>query len=244
MRLPSEYATLATVRGLLEYVYLDRVSLPAHKRGALRKLAWDLRLDQLAALCATSIGDHAPAEISLSSTFLDDMSALVDDPSTADVVLALVNVADDPPLVTLQAHKAILSKVPFFEAMFSNKFSETAGETIPGGTLRRATIVSEEIDASDFHAFVHYIYTGQFSRLPAGDEEVNWMGLLVLADRLQFAPLAAHCERQLATHMQDFPENVANVLDFARTYQFTRLERQCVEVAAAADGVDQLKGGR
>ncbi len=238
--LPSEHATPATVRSLLEYLYLDRLTLPAHKRAPLRMLASDLRMDPLVALCATSIGDHPPTDTALSSTFLADLSALVDDPSTADVLLTLACDAHHPPISTLYAHKAILSKVPYFEALFANNFLETTGETIQGGALRTVGLVSEGMDFSDFHAFVHYIYTGQFCRDPTDDDEVNWTGLLVLADRLQFESLSTYCERQLSAHLQDYPENAVNVLEFARTYQFARLERQCVELTGEAVG--RLKG--
>ena len=238
--LQSEHATPSTVRALLEYLYLDRVTLLAHKRGPLRRLAGDLRLDQLAALCATSIGDAVPTDTVLSSSFLSDMAALVDDPTTADVLLTLANSANEPPISKLHAHKAVLSKVPYFEAVFANNFMETSGETTGDGGLSTVAIVSEGLESSDFHAFVHYIYTGQFGS-QTSDDDVNWMGLLVFADRLQFAPLAAHCERQLSAHLQDYPENAANVLEFARTYQFVRLERQCVELASSAGTGGHLK---
>ena len=66
------------------------------------------------------------------------------------------------------------------------------------------------------------------------EEEVDMglvMAALVAANRLNFGLLTQHCERVLSLHIGEcFPHNAENCLAFAVSYNFPRLERQCLKV--------------
>ena len=211
------------------------MTLPVHKRHKLRALAEDLHLHQLVSLCAGSfIGYHRSTPL-LPSSFGADMSSLIDDKHSADVLVTLAPNLTDPPVGKIYAHKAILCKIPYFHALFTNHFQDSVVEDQEG--VSTVNLISEGLDHNDFSMFLQYIYTGTFSppmlcasgetagsspriaamngvdghkediecagtagtavAVGAGTDggasqsvaDVNYMGLLVLSDRLQMTSL-------------------------------------------------------
>ena len=145
IRLASEHASHITVAGLLTYLYTDRCEAPPHMLGKLSRLAVDLMLHRLSALCDAAAGPRG-AGGALSklrynavpdSKFEEDMDSIVNKPHLADVIFHF----DAAPALSLGAR-------------------EPAGpEAGAGGDLRGAQLQaqaqpdgSEKMDGGDIYA--------------------------------------------------------------------------------------------
>jgi hypothetical protein len=105
------------------------------------------------------------------------------------------------------------------------------------------------IDTDTFRHIIIFAYVGKLLSTTSGtsseatpidggqtgeEHEVDLnmvMKLLVAANWLSFVELEKLCERIMSLHLRGyFPTNAENCLDFARAFQFTKLERRCEEV--------------
>ena len=154
--LSSPHANNITMQSLLEYLYLDRLSVPVHKKSQLAELARELCLHRLVWMCTKRPFEKASPEVSENkksikwtstswSTFTSDMEAVINDEFCDVVFMTSSEAPHDSSLESattataatreqvpvLYAHQAVLSKIPYFDALFSNNFSETIVHTNP-----------------------------------------------------------------------------------------------------------------
>ena len=266
INLPSAvYINEETIAAMLEYIYLDKVSIPTHKRKQLFQLAEHFCMTSLMELCSA----YDPFEVRIIplSTFKSDIRNLMNDSSTSDVVVEVCCNTEifDTGNVEIYGHKAILSKISYFATIFDTTFKEGYSATVrhPEDTadvnqfgsltstltvIHLKEIISDVPNPNTLLTLLKFAYTGELelANHPCSesltddlcgkvafdkDESIDYPGLLVLADRLGFPELANYCERQLSLHLGDvFPDNALNVLNFAETFNFTKLQSQCLEI--------------
>ena len=194
LTLPSAHANAITVKSLLDYLYLDRVQISAHKRPELARLAADLGIARLHTILTTE-GHGGPTVVP--SCFTENLAQLFNSPENADIVFVypsavgggrdLKSSAADDDCVqpfdethfdcVIYAHRAVIgSRLPYFEALLSGGFSESHNNVIItapySGPRSRATQIDvsglelEGIDRQVLEMVLLYAYTGQF-RVPA-----------------------------------------------------------------------------
>lgn len=226
--LHSQYANASTVRSLLEYLYLDRIHIPFHKRRELLHLAEDLNINRLvtaleadfaasaakqpstaassatAATAATPEAGATQPHTGSPSFFINDLAHLFNSTSYCDVIfvdgpiIPHPNKEDDEDnkggslpvfrkedhCFALFAHKVIVSRIPYFEALISGHFSESSNFVTLADeehgwerVTRTALCVDvsglqmDEISLETFVAVIRYAYTGRLTELPEGKEQ-------------------------------------------------------------------------
>lgn len=177
--LSSNHADDMTTRSLIEYMYLDRVNIPHHKKRSLLKLAKDLCMEGLS---ERIYNVEKVSEVN----FTVEMNAAINDITFADVAFTMdpfyhhkdaalphsYHDLQSPPV--MYGHKAILSRIPYFKAIFNSEFKESSNSCfIPSGTEERkdrlissiniSGLISDGLDVKTFNMLVQYAYTGQIA---------------------------------------------------------------------------------
>ena len=235
-------ASASTIQYLLQYIYTDTLSAPAHKRKQLAELAEFVAVHRLASLCRhhgayadRPIDSHDPI---LPSSFESDMQSMVKNDMFSDCKFIVHSPLGEekvcetfelPKPIVVPGHKLLLSKMPYFKSLFSGDFSDgVLGDD--GTTLYDlAGFVSDGITADAFESLIQYAYSGASSVLDNGDSN-DLMDLLVASNRVNLLRLTQLCEKKLSLHLTDFPENIENCYSFAQMYNIPRLSRQCEEL--------------
>lgn len=264
----SSAANISTVRAVLEYLYTDKCTIPKHKSKQLEELALDLGLARLAALARRirtrgMTDDAASSALSLApSTYIADLASAVGSELFADVEFRTEvilpkssfvggngNVCEERPDVlepytslpvtrVTYGHKCLLSRMLYFQSLFSSSFKENATDTsVNGGrmVLNLDGFAADGIDFQTFKNVLYFAYTGSIETQAAEDDhmegecECDFMSMLAAGNRLGLPSLAQICEHQLYNHLADFPENIENCSAFAKLYDLSRLGKLCQE---------------
>lgn len=132
------------------------------------------------------------------------------------------------------SHQCVLALLPYFSTLFNGPFRESAKFKTASGRLHLNLDGFEEegIDFDTFLVLVKYVYSGRVEATVASSGNL-FMALLVAGNRFGLPQLAQYCERQLSLHMSDYPENIENLLSFARAFGVSRLEHQCHSLLAS-----------
>jgi hypothetical protein len=172
VHISSKCADDITVKSLIEYIYLDRINIPYHKKRFLLGLANDLCMESL---CNRICDIEKMSEV----RFTIDMNAAINDLTFADVVFTMDHFYDfkdasakSPPV--LCGHKSILSRIPYFEAIFNSEFKESSSlYCIPSDNIGLKSrfissidisgLISNGLDIENFKMLVQYAYIGQIS---------------------------------------------------------------------------------
>jgi hypothetical protein len=246
-------ANSITVKALLEYVYMDKVNIAAHKRRQLSELASYLCLHRLVALLRIQGAKAGDSEEAPPSTFVSDFRSAFNNPLFADVMFPVPTSLDRSDAtsdaefkVLLYAHKVFLCQLEYFQGLFSCGFVEMQQVHTDQGDPSMCKVptdgfIEEGMSKQTLLAAVLFAYTGEMNsdvhtvELDASEEEEDdemtfTMNLLLASNRFSFHKLATACERHLVSHLRDyFPDNAINCLQFAKSFGFTRLERKCEE---------------
>lgn len=241
LRFSGAHFNAVTLRCLLDYLYLDRVSAPAHKRKELVDVADELLLPGLRE-CVLHSNSSA---ISLSSDFLRNVEAMLGEPEHADVqfiasreaVCASQEGGDAQNGWTMLGHRFVLSRIPYFNTFFSGSFADCNQYVeVDGRTLLRIDISGLLLDGIDLLTFcnlLRHAYRG-CTKGSEHEEDVSVneaMSLLVAANRLGFGSLAQSCERLISLSLRlGTEEDLSNVLAFAQQFNLFRMERQCADL--------------
>ena len=258
--LESPNATQATVQALLEYIYLDRVNIAKHKGLQLEALAKEMCLHRLAQLAERASAKFPTANgrlcLPMPSTFQDDLRTAVQSDVFADVEFCEPPCLPDcdsdvsgggsggktrsgewAKIGIIFGHQCILSRLNYFETLFGGSFKEKSSSDKDGRIrLTLDSFIADGIDGPTFKKVLHYLYAGTLSDgkclddISSDGDDIDYMPILVAANRFGLMSLVHYCEKQLAQHLHDFPENIVNCLQFAQMYNFPRLERQCQEL--------------
>lgn len=236
-----------TVYALLDYLYTDKFTVTSHKRAALGQLAQFVGLTDLADACRSFGITHIQR-----STFESDVRWMAQDPMFADIAFKSSKVLGASHSLPLTAklstnhsisdidndfiehsiigfsHSFVLKRIPFFENLLSGNYMETK-VIFNSRELREINLDDVMLEGARnevFFKILTYTYSGFLSSL--NTEDVNEIiELLVTSNRLGIVRLSAFCEKEVALHLADYPENAENVLDFAREWNFPRLIQQC-----------------
>lgn len=177
--LSSNHADDMTIRSLIEYIYLDRIDIPHHKKRHLLNLAKDLCMEGLS---ERIYNVEKVSEVN----FTVEMNAAINDINFADVIFTMdqfyhlkdgalppsCHDLQSPPV--LYGHKAILSRIPYFEAIFNSEFKESSNSCfIPSGneevkdrltlSIDISGLISDGLDIKTFKMLVQYAYIGQIA---------------------------------------------------------------------------------
>jgi hypothetical protein len=236
-------ATASTLHFMLQYIYTDTLSAPAHKRKQLAELADYVALHRLASLCRHhGIYSDRPVEGSLPippSSFEQDMLTAVKDDIFTDCKFVVHRLSDDDndcdtimnntEPVLISGHKLLLKRMSYFSSLFSGEYCD--GYKDADGTMvyNLEGFISDGITVAAFEQLVKYAYSGTTAVLDVEDSN-ELMCLLVAANRVGLTQLTQLCEKKLSLHLNDFPENIENCLTFAEMYNIPRLSRQCQEL--------------
>lgn len=228
-----------TMRCLVEYLYLDRTSIPSHKRKEMAEIAKEFMLPGLHRQCYASTLD------STTSSFLADMTAMMQDQSRCDVVfvckqrtLSGREEAEIP--WRLFGHKFVLSRIPYFEAMFSGTFADCQNyvtvESKEMLEINVSGLVEDGIELQTLSMLIKFTYWGctVSPHNAHGEESISTnevMAVLVAANRLGFSSLGQVCERLISMALRHASEeDLVNCMAFAHEFNLPRLERQCVDL--------------
>lgn len=273
IHLSGPHYNAVTIRALLDYFYLNRVHVPAHKRREMVQVAQDLMLTTLEeAVIAEILREEHTHRANLTEVFLRDILQLYGSERYADVVFVVPHEDDYLGLLStsstvsstshsssgksssssasaaaewkdcglpsslepsafkhmLFAHKALVQRVPYLEALLSSNFRDSSlslpmttqdslGRTVTQivQVIDLTSLLEDGMDFSIFAKVILYAYTGQLSheapRIVDGkiqrssDSEYDpalelgeIMQLLVASNRLGFNPLAQYCERRIS----------------------------------------------
>jgi hypothetical protein len=244
-------ASVASIQHLLQYIYTDTLSAPAHKRKPLAELAEFVSIHRLADLCrhhgAYADRPSATAPLPPPSSFETDLLRMVKSDMFADckfIVHALPEAeaaahceeqdARMTSEVVIFGHKLLFAKMPYFRSLFSSDFSDGHVDAADGLMVYDlAGFLSDGIDINAFERLIKYAYAGASSVLEV-DDSGELMGLLVASNRVSLFRLTQLCEKKLSLHLNDYPDNVENCFLFAQSYNIPRLSRQCEELMHAS----------
>lgn len=228
-----QHANSNTISYLLDYIYTDRLTAPKNYRHSLAYLAEFLNIDQLAHLCWQHVAyserkkSYLLADSTVKSTFERDLRSLLFSETFADLKFTLFT---EVGFQEILAHKVILSKIPYFHCMLSGQFKET-GHIEDGYIVidLNRSLTEDCVSADIFMLVLEFIYCGNASVIEDVDS-FTIMSILVMSNKIGLYQLAQLCEKTLATHLHDFPENVDNCYEFAQSFNIARLIRQCEEI--------------
>jgi alpha-tubulin suppressor-like RCC1 family protein len=233
-------ATVSTIQYLLQYIYTDTLSAPAHKRKALAELAEFVGMHRLVSLCrhhgayTDRVREDTAPPIS-PSTFENDMLAMVKNDLFSDckfLVHAMPEESEghkqqEP--VLMSGHKLLLAKMPYFSSLFSGDFNDGHVDADGVVVYDLAGFLSDGINMDAVERLIKYAYSGAASVLDVQDSR-DLMSLLIASNRVGLFQLTQLCEKKLSLHLNDYPENIENCYAFAQVYNITRLTRQCEEL--------------
>lgn len=241
-------ASSSMIHHLLQYIYTDTLSAPAHKRKQLAKLAEYTALHRLASLCRQHSGSYADRHVDVivpPSSFESDMSAMVMNEAFSDCkfIVHVSNDIDNDTMssesqvipdqlistVKLSGHRVLFKMMPYFNSLFSGGYSD--GSLSADGIMEYdlTGFFSDGIDISALERLIRYAYTGAATVLDVEDSN-ELMSLLLASNRVGLFQLTQLCEKRLSLHLNDFPENAENCYYFAQMYNIPRLSRQCEEL--------------
>eukprot|EP01041_Mallomonas_annulata_P000366 gene366-669_t len=106
------------------------------------------------------------------------------------------------------------------------------------------SFAEDGIDFASFRKLLLFVYTGTlddlddvFSSLDTIGEieseyesEGNYITLYIAGNRLGLPMLVRRCEYLLYTHLNDYPANIENCMNFAQSYGIPRLEKLCKQL--------------
>lgn len=121
------------------------------------------------------------------------------------------------------AHRLILSRVPFFRALFSGGFLESG----------RAEVLVREIDADALQSTLDFIYTEDPTAIQASDDLRLLEAVLAAADRFELATLRAVVAERIAGLVRATPVEPAEALrwlQLALRYRLPRLRCCCLRL--------------
>eukprot|EP01031_Cornospumella_fuschlensis_P027499 gene27499-33210_t len=227
-----------TLKALLEFIYLDRLSIPAHKQREVLQISQDLMLGRLEELLFRKIIplDAASSKSTSTSSFVVDMRRLLNDAHSADVIFTHHH-------WRMFAHCAIVSRIPYFDTLLSSNFADSKKEEVVDGKLYRKVDVTgllDDMSLDTLALLLDFAYTYTIQTEEGEEVDVNVaMALLVAANRLNFTPLAQLCERCITLSIRHGTEDDLLICrDFAHQYNLARLERQCMDMLRALRPLD------
>lgn len=169
LTLPSTHANAVTVKSLLDYLYMDRVQVPAHKRAELANLAGDLHIDRLEQILAETQLSMDVLNRSVPSCFTANMAALYNCPAHCDIVFVvpqkrefakmLPDESSEDGIATTfdasvynfvrYAHRVVVgSRLPYFEALLSGGFAESRNRVTICAPFGGPTSSAVQVDIS------------------------------------------------------------------------------------------------
>lgn len=243
VHLSSNYADDITVKSLIEYIYLDRINIPHHKKRYLLGLANDLCME---GLCARICNLEKLSE----EKFTVDMNVAIDDITFADVVFTqdpFHNFKDEgykhdtdihhPPV--LYAHKAILSRIPYFEAIFNGEYKESSEiSLIPSskkGSMNRfissidiTGFISDGLDVEIFKMLVQYAYIGQTTSFPQSYKFQNKLSpSCIMSSTIRYNMIKKDRHESLEKDLRLSGEDLMGLLVAANMMSYTKLAQHC-----------------
>ncbi|OQS04948.1 regulator of chromosome condensation (RCC1) [Thraustotheca clavata] len=201
------------LKALLTYLYVDRLEISSHKLPVLS--ATDLQTR-----CAHHRKSRGVVAPEPQSCFSHDMKAVVLDTENADIWFAWPLSNGEERLVP--GHKAILSQVPYFDAIFSGRFREG------GEHISLAGMVADGFDVTNFELALEWLYTGNRSMLEELDlNEV--VDLVMMGNILGIESLISVCTLQLAALVAKDPNEdlLSTCWEVADRLDLSRLKTQC-----------------
>lgn len=167
--LPSAHANAVTVKSLLDYLYMDRVQVPAHKRAELAQLAGDLRIDRLEEILSEVQISMEVLSRSVPSCFTVNMTALFNSPAHCDIVFVVPKNRENTKMLTEEGHEydtekvfdasehdfvryahrvVVGSRLPYFEALLSGGFAESRNRVSISAPFGGPTSHAVQVDIS------------------------------------------------------------------------------------------------
>jgi hypothetical protein len=234
--LECDAASPAVIGFLMDYIYKDKLSAPQRIRSQLAKVAKFLGMRSLERMCLQSnLYERSPLKNQINaleeeslSTFEDEMVSLLHNPIFADVKFRLFD-ESSMYFEEIYAHKAILVQLPYFECLLSETYQDSSLRENGIIVCNMDGLINEGMNILDFKLILTYLYSGSVKVLES-DDLAQVMSLLVLASHIGVTQLCQLCEKTISLHLNDFPENLENCLDYATTYNFIRLSRQCLDL--------------
>mmetsp|Transcript_15289 Transcript_15289/g.58193 ORF Transcript_15289/g.58193 Transcript_15289/m.58193 type:complete len:765 (+) Transcript_15289:212-2506(+) len=177
--------------------------------------------------------------------FYLDSKAQADEPEVIEHLRTLLDVAKDEVdgdgrIVMYQAHKAVLRRIPYFHALMTGDFLESAENTSSDTfNVDVGSLLEDGLSISALRRFLSFVYSGSRAQVP--DEDPNaTMALAVVAGRFGAPSLVRLCEQQLLAFVGDDEENAAVVLEFASRYGLPRLQRLARKVLSDVDDDEEV----
>lgn len=235
--LAGKHYNTVTLKCFLEYVYLDRLAAPAHKRKELLQISRDLMLNHLEEIIFRQIiPQETASKLTHTSSFVSDVRKLLNDAHSADVMFSFRD-------WRIFAHCAIVSRIPYFDTLLSSNFADSRQEEVIGGKTYRKVDVTGLLDdmaLDTLEKLLDFAYTYTLQTGDGEDMDVNVaMALLIAANRLNFIVLAQLCERCISLSIRHGTEDDLLICrDFAHQYNLARLERQCMDMLRAMRPLD------
>lgn len=255
LNLPSAHANAVTVKSLLDYLYMDRVQVPPHKRAELAHLAGDLRIDRLVQILSAEQLSSETVNRSVPSCFTANMTAMYNSPAHSDIVFVVPKAAlkfskmlpgqddstscDEAPIKAFEAadfdfvryaHRVVVgSRLPYFEALLSGGFAESRNRTLVYAPFGGPTSCAVQVDISGL--------------LMEGIELTTFEMVLLYAYTGQFHTTEGSLETALLIYVYLYPicvflhfvaaeedvdlNEVMSILVAANRLGFTSLMQQC-----------------
>jgi hypothetical protein len=232
VHISSKCADDITIKSLIEYIYLDRINIPHHKRRFLLGLANDLCMESL---CNRICDIERMSEV----RFTIDMNAAINDLTYADVVFTMDHSYDFKDAgakfsPVLFGHKSILSRIPYFKAMFNSEFKESSNLCcLPSdndelksrfiSSIDISGLISNGLDIENFKMLVQYAYIGQ----------INSVNIHTLSPSCMITSISGNykiCRDLNETLEKDLiipGENLMGILVAANMMSFTTLSKYC-----------------
>lgn len=246
----TEFTSPYSVQKVLEYLYCDRVSVLPHRKNYVISLA--------RAFCTEELLNILSGDNTTSNAFEKDLQNAVNNAAyLPNVFFYRVNEVQKREVV-LRAHSVILAHfMPYFHTLFHGNFIES-GLTSGGNDessvvgygywLSISSFEEDGLTIEILHRLLLFAYSGSYVMIDCYRGELHKglldsehihnndismndiMLLLVTSQRFGFTALTQCCERQLVSHLSDFPENARNCADFAAMFNLPRLEQQCLSM--------------